>query len=445
VTAPVTGPDVRDTDVCVVGGGPAGLVAGLLLTRAGVRVTLLEKHADFLRDFRGDTVHPSTLDLITSLGLGDRIAELPSREVREFNVTFGDRTVRLAEFSRLRIPHPYVLFLPQWDLLEMLATAAAAYPTFTLARSHQATELLFAEPDGRVTGVVATEPTGRRVEIPARLVIAADGRDSTVRAALAAAGHGLPRREFGQPMDVLWFRLPRWPDDPPGLAGQVAAGRLMIMIDRGHYWQNAYIIPKGDRDAVVAAGIEAFRASVAALVPLLRDRVGAIASFDDVSFLRVQLDRLTRWYHPGVLLIGDAAHAMSPVGGVGINLAIQDAVAAARMLAGPLRAGTDTEKLTPALIAIQRRRTWPTVATQWLQRTAARGFIGPRLAAPAGAPVTIPMGMRLLDRVGVLRAVLAYVIGVGIRPERRLPPAAAQPAATRRAHTVPAGSARTGR
>lgn len=425
-TAPATGQRTgTDADVCVVGAGPAGLMLGLLLARSGVRVTVLEKHADFLRDFRGDTVHPSTLDVLTALGFEDRLAELPGRKVRALTATYADGTFRVADFTRLRVAHPYVLFLPQWDLLEMLAADAASYPGFTLLRRHEVTDLIYDTPDGPARGVAAVTPDGRRVRIRSRLVVGADGRGSAVREALERAGRGLARREFGAPMDVLWFRVPRWPEDPEGLAAQVGAGQLLIMIDRGHYWQVAYVIPKGGRDQVLAAGLDALRATVIGLTPWLRGRVGAVADWDDVSFLEVRVDRLRRWHSPGVLLIGDAAHAMSPVGGVGINLAVQDAVAAARMLAGPLRAGASAAELTRVLARLQRRRTLPTVGTQLLQQWAARGMIDPTLRA--NVPVHSPAAVRLMDRVGLLRGLPARLVGVGLLPER-VPAVAASPA-----------------
>ena len=393
-----------DADVCVVGGGPAGLVLGLLLARGGVRVVVLEKHESFLRDFRGDTVHPSTLTLLDEMGLGERAEALPHRKATGLAVTFADGTYRLADFGRLRGAHPYLMFVPQWDFLEMLAAEAAKYPTFTLLRKHEAVDVLR---DGRgVCGVVARGTDGG-VEIRAPLTVGADGRSSAVRAAL-----GWTPRDFGAPMDVLWFRLPRRDGDGDGLQMRVGAGRLMLGIDRGDYWQIAYVIPKGGHAAVEAAGLPEFRSSVAALAPMLEDRVDGIADWDDVKVLTVQVNRLDRWHASGVLLIGDAAHAMSPVGGVGINLAVQDAVAAARLLLPALRTGRMSEV---DLARVRRRRRFPTAGTQLIQRVLQRFVLAGVLRAER--PVRAPLPLRVLRRLPALQALPARVIGVGLRPE----------------------------
>ncbi|GAA1787525.1 FAD-dependent oxidoreductase [Planosporangium flavigriseum] len=394
-----------DSDVCVVGGGPAGLMLALLLVRRGIRTTVLEKHGDFLRDFRGDTVHPSTLDVLDELGLGDRVAGLPHRKVERLQFTFADGVYPIVDFSRLPVAHPYLMFLPQWDFLEMLAAEAARWPGFTLLRSHEVADLLWTD-DGVVRGVVARGPDGP-VEVRARLTVAADGRHSTVREKL-----GLVPREFGAPMDVLWFRLTRRPDDGEGINARIATGRMMIGIDRGSYWQIAYLIPKGGYDAVVAAGVDAFRAAIAELVPHLADRVGEIRSFADVKVLTVRVNRLKRWHAPGVLLIGDAAHAMSPVAGVGINLAVQDAVATARLLAGPLLARRLTED---DLARVRARRAFPTAGTQLLQRVIQRVVIGRVLGSER--PIPAPLPMRIQRRVPALQKAVARLVGVGLRPE----------------------------
>ena len=396
---------MMDVDVCVVGGGPAGLVLGLLLARAGVEVTVLEKHESFLRDFRGDTVHPSTLDVLDELGLGEAAQKLPHRKVSGLRATFADGTFQVADFRRLRIAHPYLMFVPQWDFLELVAEQAAKHPGFTLLRSHEVVDLL-RDGTGRVAGVRAAGPDGS-VEVRARLTVGTDGRHSTVRERL-----GWPVREYGAPMDVLWFRLPRRPDDPEGLDFRISAGRLMIGIDRGDYWQLAYVIPKGGYDAVRAAGLPAFRDSVAALAPLLADRVGEVTDWDAVKTLTVQLNRLRRWHGPGVLLIGDAAHAMSPVGGVGINLAVQDAVATARLLAPALKDGTLRDA---DLDRVRRRRRYPTAGTQFGQRVIQRAVIGRLLATDR--PVNAPLPLRVLNRYPALQALPARAVGIGLRPE----------------------------
>ncbi|HET7326588.1 MAG TPA: FAD-dependent oxidoreductase [Nocardioidaceae bacterium] len=393
-----------DADVCVVGGGPAGMMLGFLLARDGVSTVVLEKHGDFLRDFRGDTVHPSTLDVMDQLGLGQAAADVPHRDVAELRMTFADGTYRVADFSRLRGAHPYIRFMPQWDFLNILANAAEALPSFRLLRRHEVVDVI--REDGVVRGVRAETPTGP-VEVRARLTVAADGRGSVVR-----AHAGLRVREYGAPMDVLWFRVGRDRDDAEGLDMHLGPRRLMLAIDRGEYWQIAYVVAKGDDERWRQRPIEDLRRSVADLVPTLGRHVSEVQSWADVRTLTVRMDRLRRWHAPGLLCIGDAAHAMSPVGGVGINLAIQDAVCAARVLTEPLRA----HRLDSHVLAsVQARRALPTMGTQLGQRLAQRFLVGPVLAGEA--PVRAPAPMKLLARFPALQALPARVVGVGIRPE----------------------------
>ncbi|MGH3715644.1 MAG: FAD-dependent oxidoreductase, partial [Micromonosporaceae bacterium] len=381
------------TQVCVAGGGPAGLMLGLLLARGGVPVVVLEKHADFLRDFRGDTVHPSTIRLLERLGLAEKFLALPHRKVGQLRVIAGATTYQIADFTTLPRPYNYLAFLPQWDFLDFLADEAAAYPHFTLLRSTEVSGLI---DDGVVRGVRAEGPDGA-VEVHAPLTVACDGRGSDVRRLLGATPH-----EFGAPMDVLWFRLPRRESDGDGLLMRIGSGQLMLTIDRGDYWQVAYVIPKGGYDKVVARGLPAFREAVAGLWSVLADRVGQIAEWDQVRMLTVQVNRLKQWHAPGVLMIGDAAHAMSPVGGVGVNLAIQDAVATARLLTGPLRAG----RLTESDLARVRQRRWlPTAGTQLVQRIIQRGLIGAVLQP--GRPAAAPLPMRIANRLRPIRAMAA--------------------------------------
>lgn len=395
-----------EAQVCVVGGGPAGLMLGLLLARQGVDVTVLEKHADFLRDFRGDTVHPSTLAALDELGLGDAATKAAHRDVADLEMTFADGTYRVADFGRLDVSHPYLRFMPQWDFLTILADAAEPLPSFRLLREHEVVDLITI--DGVVCGVRAETSHGP-VEVRAGLTVAADGRGSVVRARVP----GLRVREYGAPMDVLWFRLGRDPhQDAEGLDMHVGPGRIVLAIDRGDYWQIAYVIRKGEDARARAAGIEALRRSVAELVPSLAERAHELRSFEDVATLTVRIDRLKRWHAPGVLCLGDAAHAMSPIGGVGINLAIQDALCAARMLKEPLHTGDLSARV---LTGIQRRRTLPTVGTQLIQRTAQRFLISRVLEREA--PIAAPPPLRLLRRFPRLQAVPARIIGVGLRPE----------------------------
>jgi 2-polyprenyl-6-methoxyphenol hydroxylase-like FAD-dependent oxidoreductase len=409
---------------CIAGGGPAGMMLGLLLARAGVEVVVLEKHADFLRDFRGDTIHPSTLELMWELGWLDDFLRLPHQEVRTLHVGIGGATYRVADFGHLPEHCRFVAFMPQWDFLDFLAERARRYPTFTLKMRAEATDLI--EEGGTVVGLRASTPEGP-LDVRAELVIGADGRHSLVRARA-----GLDVEELGAPIDVLWFRLSRRPDDREETLGRFEAGHIFIMIDRGEHWQCAFVIPKGTLDRLKAEGLPAFRNSVAALAPGVADRVGELADWDAVKLLTVQVDRLARWHRRGVLCIGDAAHAMSPIGGVGINLAVQDAVAAANILAGPLREGRLTHD---HLARVQRRRELPTRLTQRFQilvqdRIVARVLRG-RQAFSAPWPV------RLLDALPFLRRIPARIIGMGVRPEHvRTPEAQAAPASG-----VPAGAA----
>ena len=389
---------------CITGGGPAGMMLGLLLARAGVDVAVLEKHADFLRDFRGDTIHPSTLEVMHELGFLEELLRLPHQEVRTLTGQIGDVTLTLADFSHLSTRCQFVAFMPQWDFLTFLAGQAACYPTFQLRMQAEVTGVL--EEAGQVVGVRGATPDGP-LEVRAALVVAADGRSSVVRAQA-----GLHPQELGAPMDVLWFRLSRRPTDPEETTGRFDRGRIFIRINRGAHWQCGYVIPKGAAEAIRLGGLAPFRTAVAALMPFARDRVDELGDWDAVKLLTVQVNRLTQWWRPGLLCLGDAAHAMSPVGGVGINLAIQDAVAAANLLVEPLRAG----RLTPAhLRRVQERRELPTRVTQRLQLLIQRRVITRVLASTDRLDPPLPL--RLLARVPILQRLPARLIGIGVRPE----------------------------
>ena len=400
----------------VVGGGPAGMVLGLLLARAGVDVQVLEKHGDFLRDFRGDTVHPSTLTLSDELGLGEGFARLPYSRVDKVEFPAGEgRTVVVADFRKLKVRHPYVAMVPQWDLLDLIADAGAEEPTFTLRMATEVTGLV--REAGRVRGVQYESPEGVTGQVLADLVVACDGRWSVARR-LAE----LRPREFRVPIDAWWFRLPRGPEDTPNaLTPRAGRGRFAVVIPRTDFLQIAYIARKGADPQIRARGIEWFRRDVADLMPELADRVDSLRSMDDVKHLDVRLNRLTRWHVDGLLCIGDAAHAMSPVGGVGINLAVQDGVAAATLLAEPLLRGVVT---TRELAAVRRRRLVATVVVQALQRMMHRGLVKPILEGRRMGPPK--PALALLRHVPRASYLPAYVIGVGIRPEHA-PPWAARP------------------
>jgi len=340
------------------------MMLGLLLARAGVETVVLEKHADFLRDFRGDTIHPSTLDVVDEIGLLGDLLAIRHEEVAQLTAVVGGAAVVIADFRHVPARCGFVAFMPQWDFLNLLSEQAARYPSFRLRMRAEVTGLL--EESGRVVGVRALGAEGP-MEVRASLVVAADGRSSAVRQAA-----GLPGEEFGAPMDVLWFRLPRREGDPGSTLGRIDTGRIFVTINRGQHWQCGFVIRKGGLDEIRERGLDTLRQEVAKLVPFLSDRWDAIRGWDDVKLLTVRVDRLTRWYRPGLLCIGDAAHAMSPIGGVGINLAIQDAVAAANLLARPLAEGTMS---TDDLQHVQRRRAWPTRVTQRLQRLIQRRVI----------------------------------------------------------------------
>ena len=395
----------EEFDLCVAGGGPAGMMAGLLFARAGLRTVVLEKHTDFLRDFRGDTVHPSTLRIFSELGLLDRLLERPHDKVRDLRVFIGDRVVEVADFSGMDPRWAFIAMMPQWEFLDFVAEAARLYPCFTLRMGAEAIGLI--EEGGRVAGVVCREE-GTEKRIAARLVIASDGRASRLREAA-----GLPLRTLGAPMDVFWFRLPKEPGPRNESTGAVSGGRIMALIDRGDYWQCAYVFPKGQAEAIRVRGLAEFRADVARVAARVEPRVEAIAGWDDVKLLAVTLDRLERWHRPGLLVIGDAAHAMSPIGGVGINVAVQDAVAAANILAGPMARGEDPD---PLLARVQRRRSLAVRVTQAFQNAAQKRIISPLLAARG--PVRRPaLPLRLLARFPILRRLPAALLGFGVRPE----------------------------
>jgi 2-polyprenyl-6-methoxyphenol hydroxylase-like FAD-dependent oxidoreductase len=377
---------------------------GLLLARGGVDVTVMEKHADFLRDFRGDTVHASTLRLLDELGLSDEFAKVPHRVIDSLNMKVQGTEVGI-DLSRIPGPHKHIALVPQWDFLELLAAAAAKEPTFRLLRNTEVVAPIAR--NGKVLGVTYRDSEGVEREMLAELTVACDGRSSTLRTAM-----GLVPRNFGAPMDVWWFRLPRDPDDPHGLAGVLGAGHALIVIDRGDYFQCAYVIPKGRDAELRAQGIETLHRGVLSLAPWLADHIASLTSFDDVKLLDVQLNRLRRWYTDGLLLIGDAAHAMSPVGGVGINLAVADAVAAAAALAGPLRFGTVT---TRQLALVQARRWLPAALIQSVQRTIHNRVIA--VAVSAAQAARPPLLVRVASKLGWLQTAAGYGIAIGPLPE----------------------------
>jgi len=392
------------TRCCIAGGGPAGMMLGFLLARGGIDVVVLEKHKDFLRDFRGDTIHPSTLELMYELGILDEFLKRPHQKVTQLSGQIGRETVAIADFTHLPTHCKFIALMPQWDFLNFIAEQARKNQGFQLRTQAKATGLI--DDAGRIAGVRASTADGL-LEIRADLTVGADGRHSTVRQSA-----GLEVVDLGAPMDVMWMRLSRREDDPGQTFGHVEQGKMMVMRDREDYWQCAFVIPKGTADAVKRRGLPAFREEVATLEPFLRDRVGELQDWEQVSVLTVSVDRLVSWSRPGLLCIGDAAHAMSPIGGVGINLAIQDAVATANILGPKLLRGAVAEE---DLQAVQRRRTFPTRATQSLQ-VAIQNNVIRRVLIDAG-PLKLPWPLRLIRAIPYLRRFPARAVGMGFRPE----------------------------
>src|SRR6266403_674114 len=389
---------------CIAGGGPAGIMLGFLLARAGVEVVVLEKHGDFLRDFRGDTIHPSTLELMYELGILNNFLKRPHQELRELAGQIGNETIPLADFSHLSTKCKFIAFMPQWDFLNFIVEHARAYPTFRLLMQAEVTDLM--EDAGRITGVKVVTTEGP-LKVWADLVVGADGRHSIVRERAR-----LEVQELGAPIDVLWFRISRKPDDPGQVLGRFVRGKIMVMLNRDDYWQCGFVIPKGDFDALEQRGLALFREDIANTAPYLRDRVNELNDWEQIKLLTVVVDRMRQWYRPGLLCIGDSAHAMSPIGGVGINLAVQDAVAAANRLWRPLREGRLT---TEDLRSVQRRREWPTRVTQWAQVQVENRVIGRVLGS--NEQFAAPWPMRLFKKHPVRRRIPARLIGIGVRPE----------------------------
>jgi 2-polyprenyl-6-methoxyphenol hydroxylase-like FAD-dependent oxidoreductase len=392
------------TTCCVVGGGPAGVMLGYLLARANVDVLVLEKHGDFFRDFRGDTVHPSTLEVMHELGLLDDLLKMPHQQLTSANARLGDFSFRAADFSRLPTRCKFVALMPQWDFLNFLAEAGKRYPGFDLRLETEATGLIV---EGeRVVGLRANSPEGE-LEIRADLVVGADGRHSIVRERA-----GFTAESLGAPMDVLWMRLSRKPSDPDQTGGYINFGHMLVALNRNDYWQCAFVIRKGGYDEIRNRGLDAFRADIVRLAPFLTDRVAELEDWDHISLLTVAVDRLAKWWRAGLICIGDAAHAMSPIGGVGVNVAIQDAVAAANILAAPLREGRLTNDY---LQQVQRRRTFPMKVIQKMQLTVQNRLIDPLL--DSNTPMKAPWAMKLFNIFPFLRRIPARIVGIGVRPE----------------------------
>ncbi len=405
--------DTVSVRCCIAGAGPAGVILGLLLARAGVEVLVLEKHADFLRDFRGDTLHPSTLEVMHELGLLRKLLHLPHQKVSQINALFGDLALTVADFNHLQTQCRFIALMPQWDFLNFLTLEAARYPTFHLRMQSEVTGLI--EEKKCVTGLNAIS-SGRPLSVRTNLVVGADGRHSVVRTQA-----NLKVQDFGAPMDVLWFKLTRQSGDPKDPVARFDTGRVFIMLNRGEYWQCGFVISKGSLGQIRERGLPALRDDIVKLAPFVSDRVGKLQDWEEIKLLTVQVDRLRQWYRPGLLCLGDAAHAMSPIGGVGINLAIQDAVAAANLLAGPLRSNRLT---TEDLRRVQSRREWPTRVTQQIQLSIQNRVISRVLRD--GSPLSPPFLLRLLARFPFLRLLPAQLIGIGFCPEHVSTPCATE-------------------
>jgi 2-polyprenyl-6-methoxyphenol hydroxylase-like FAD-dependent oxidoreductase len=410
-------PRTIETHCCIVGGGPAGMMLGYLFGRAGIETVVLEKHADFFRDFRGDTVHPSTLQVMDELGLIDGFLKVPHQKLQTLDGQFGNEAIRLTDLSRLRVKYPFIAMMPQWDFLNFLRESGKRFASLSVLMNTNATDLIWS--GDRVAGVIAETADGP-VEIRAGLTIACDGRHSTVRERAK-----LEVDEIGAPMDVLWFRAGRRVDETENLFARLETGKMLVTFDRGDYWQCAYVIAKNGFGAVKAKGLDAFRGDVTSMAPILSAGMSDVKTWDDVKLLTVAINRLKRWTRPGLLCIGDAAHAMSPIGGVGVNLAIQDAVATANLLAAQLAAmkaskGCPSEQ---ALEAVQQRRTFPVRMTQAMQVVVQNKLIS-QVVKPGQAPIQVPLFLRVVSSVPWLQALAGRLVAIGVRPEHVHSPAA---------------------